>query len=110
MLTHAQFLTTTASQGQTIRAAVTLDCARIEPQANRGTCEDEWWLNLYVMFSRATRMEDMLLLRPPPRTLLERGPPTAVREAMRRFEKVEEETVADAIRKAMDFNINLPSE
>ena len=70
MLTHAHYLTVTASQGQTIRDKVTIDCARNEPQGKRGTSEDEWWLNLYVMFSRVTKMEDMLLLRPPPRTLL----------------------------------------
>ena len=57
-----------ASQGQTIRAGVTIDCDGNEP---RGTSDDEWWLNLYVMFSRVTRMADMLLLRPPPRQLLE---------------------------------------
>ena len=110
MLTHTNYLTTTASQGQTIRAAVTIDCARNEPQGNRGTNDDAWWLNLYVMFSRVTRMEDMLLLRPPPRTLLERGPPASVREALRRFENTERETVADAIRIAQHFGIQLPSE
>ena len=73
MLTHAHFLTVTASQGQTIRTKVTIDCARNEPQGNRGTSDDDWWLNLYVMFSRVTRMDNMLLLRPPPRTLLERA-------------------------------------
>ena len=75
MLTHANYLTVTASQGQTLRAGVTMDCARNEPETGRGTSDDEWWLNLYVMFSRVTTMEDMLLLRPPPRELLERGPP-----------------------------------
>lgn len=59
MLTHANFLTTTSSQGQTIRAAVTIDCARDEQQGSRGTSDDAWWLNLYVMCSRVTRMEDM---------------------------------------------------
>ena len=108
MLTHANYLTTTASQGQTIRAAVTIDCARNEPTGNRGTSDDDWWLNLYVMFSLATTMDDILLLRPPPRTLLERGPPAAVRDALRRFEKIEEDTVADAIRKALDFGTPFP--
>ena len=64
MLTHANYLTTTASQGQTIRTGVTIDCARNEPQGMRGTNDEQWWLNLYVMFSRVTRMEDMLILRP----------------------------------------------
>ena len=110
MLTHANYLTNTASQGQTIRAAVTIDCARNEPQCTRGTSDDEWWLNLYVMFSRVTRMADMLLLRPPPRELLERGQPASVREALRRFEKREGETVADAILLAEQFGILLPDE
>ena len=110
MITHANYLTVTASQGQTIRAGVTIDCARNEPQATRGTSDDEWWLNLYVMFSRVTRMEDMLLLRPPPRQLLERGPPSSVREALRRFERVEGETVDDALRKARAFGISVPTE
>ena len=110
MLTHANYLTTTASQGQTIRAAVTIDCARNEPQGQRGTSEDAWWLNLYVMFSRVTRMEDMLLIRPPPRELLERGPPVSVRDALKRFESTELDTVADAVLLAQRFGITLPDE
>ena len=110
MLTHANYLTTTASQGQTIRAAVTIDCARNEPQGQRGTSEDAWWLNLYVMFSRVTRMDDMLLIRPPPRELLERGPPVSVRDALKRFESTELDTVADAVLLAQRFGITLPDE
>ena len=37
---------------------------------------------MYAMFSRATCMEDMLLLRPPPREFPERGPPASVRDAL----------------------------
>ena len=85
-LTHASFLTSTASQGQTIRTGVTIDCARMPPQGNAGTKESEWWLHLYVMFSRATCMADMLLLRPPPRELLEAGPPAEVKAALLQFE------------------------
>ena len=89
---------------------MTIDCARNEPQGHRGTSDDAWWLNLYVMFSRVTRLEDTLLLRPPPRKLLERGPPASVREALRRFEKTKRETVADAIVLAKHFGIKLPHE
>ena len=110
MLTHANYLTTTASQGQTIRAAVTIDCARNEPQGQRGTSEDAWWLNLYVMFSRVTRMDDMLLIRPPPRELLERGPPVSVRDALKRFESTELDTVAEAVLLAQRLIITLPDE
>ena len=110
MLTHAHYLTTASSQGQTIRAAVTMDCARIEQHGKQGMNDDTWWLNLYVMFSRVTRMEDMLLLRPPPRKLLERGPPASIREAVRRFARTEENTVADAILLAQRFGIQLPKD
>ena len=55
---HAMFLTSTACQGQTLRAGVTIDCAR-KPKAKdtsrEGMDDDTWWLHLYVMFSRATR-------------------------------------------------------
>ena len=110
MPAHANYLTVTASQGRTLRTGVTIDCARNEPDGMRGTSDDEWWLNLYVMFSRVTKMDDMLLLRPPPRELLERGPPASVRDALRRFERVEAATVADALRKAQEFGITVPME
>lgn len=42
---------------------------------------------MYVMFSRVTCMEDMLLLRPPPREILEAGPPADVRVALAQFEE-----------------------
>jgi len=83
-LTHASFLTSTASQGQTLRTGVTIDCGRLSEK----TCKDsDWWLHLYVMFSRVTCMEDMLLLRPPPREILEAGPPADVRVALAQFEE-----------------------
>ena len=89
---------------------MTIDCARNEPHGHQGTSDDEWWLNLYVMYSRVTKMEDMLLLRPPPRTLLERGPPASVREALQRFEQTEKHTVADAEILAQRFGILLPDD
>ena len=108
MLTHAHYMTTTASQGQTIRAKVTIDCARLEPKGSRGMDDDAWWLNLYVMLSRATRLEDMLILRPPPIELLERGPPASVATALERFEARQRETVGQAIWLAAELQIPLP--
>jgi len=84
-LTHEKFLTSTASQGLTIRTGVTVDCARTPPAGKSGMSDEDWWLHLYVLFSRATCMEDMLVLRPPPRDLLESGPPRNVRVALERF-------------------------
>ena len=52
----------------------------------------------------------MLLLRPPPRTLLERGPPASVREALQRFEQTESIAVAEAEILAQRYGIPLPEE
>ena len=63
---------------------MTIDCGRLSEKA----CKDsDWWLHLYVMFSRVTCMGDMLLLRPPPREVLEAGPPADVRAALAQFEE-----------------------
>ena len=86
-LTHAQYMTATAAQGQTIRTGVTIDCARIEARGNTGMSDGNWWLNLYVMFSRPTKMSDMLLLRPPSREFLERGPPDSLKQQLEAFEE-----------------------
>ena len=104
-LTHAKFLTSTASQGQTIRTGVTIDCGRLSDK----TCKDaDWWLHLYVMFSRVTCMEDMLLLRPPPREVLEAGPPAEVRAALANFEEKTEESTKAAEELAKKMGIDLP--
>ncbi|CAE7839254.1 PIF7 [Symbiodinium sp. CCMP2592] len=81
-VSHAKFITSTASQGVTLRQGTVIDCARL-PELD----EDNWWLHLYVMFSRVTCLEDMLLLRPPTREMLERGPPKAILERLRRLEE-----------------------
>ena len=47
-------------------------------------------------------MKDMLLLRPPPRALLERGPPASVRDALRSLGEVEEHTVIYAVQNALE--------
>ena len=79
-ITHAQFLTSTASQGLTLRDGTIIDCAR-QPEMD----DDNWWLHLYVMLSRVTCLEHLLLMRPPPRELLERGPPAAIKASMIEF-------------------------
>ena len=109
-LTHAHYLTSTASQGQTIRTGVTIDCARQEKRGARGADDHEWWLHLYVMFSRATCMDDMLLLRPPPRELLERGPPPSVVKALKKFDDRMEAETLDITEKARSRGWQLPKQ
>ena len=107
-MTHANYLTSTASQGQTIRTGVTIDCARVAPAGKQGMADEDWWLHLYVMFSRATCMEDMLLLRPPPRELLEAGPPKNVRQALERFDQRIAASTEAAAKLAAELGIPLP--
>ena len=106
--TYERYLTSTASQGQTLRAGVTIDCARNNDGARTMEPAD-WWLHLYVMFSRVTQMSDMLLLRPPPREFLESGPPKHLQAALRRFEQRAESSKLEAERLAALFGILLPA-
>ena len=70
--------------------------------------DDEWWLNLYVLFSRVTCMQHMLLLRPPSRDLLERGPPSSVKAALEKFEALMASTETSAVEKEADIGLVVP--
>ena len=54
-------------------------------------------------------MADMLLLRPPPRELLEAGPPAEVRDALRQFESKIADTTAAAALLAERMAMHLPA-
>ena len=58
--------------------------------------EDNWWLHVYVMISRAIDSDDLLLLRAPPEDFLLRGPPRYLRRQLEIFEG----RVADCRRRA----------
>ena len=109
-ITHAAYHTSTSVQGKTIRTGVTIDCGRLEPTGGQGMSDDSWWFHLYVLFSRATRMEDMLLLRPPPRSLVERGPPAYILKALRRFEELEVSSTEAAKTLCREFGIAIPED
>ena len=55
-------------------------------------------------------MKDMLVLRPPPRELLERGPPKAILQALQRFVDLEERSVAEAAQFCREVGLSLPEE
>ena len=50
---------------------------------NLNTARDDFWSALYVLLSRATRMEDMLLLRCPPKSFFDEGPPAYLKNFLR---------------------------
>ena len=85
-ISHARVITSTACQGRTMRDGVIIDCGRLEGGANPLDDED-WWLDLYVMLSRATRLEDLLLLRAPDLDFFARGPPVTLRTQLEKFAK-----------------------
>ncbi len=53
-------------------------------------------------------MEDMLLLRPPPRALLERGPPPHIQKALSAFEAKIADTAEAAAALAASMGIAVP--
>ena len=83
-VSHGRVITSTACQGRTMRAGVIVDCGRHEGGATPKEDED-WWLDLYVMLSRATRLEDLLLLRAPPSAFLLQGPPPSLKKQLAMF-------------------------
>ena len=83
-LSHGRVITCTACQGRTMDAGVIIDCGRIETGPHPKE-PDDWWLDLYVMLSRATRLEDLLLMRAPPASFLLRGPPASLRLQLDKF-------------------------
>jgi len=83
-VTHGMVRTSTACQGKTFEKGVLIDCARRE-SGQHVLEEDDWWLHLYVMLSRATSLEDILLVRAPEASWLLRGPPANLRQRLNVF-------------------------
>ena len=63
---------------------VVIDCGRHEGGSHPKD-DDDWWLDLYVMLSRATRLDDILLTRAPPATFLLQGPPKMLKQQLESF-------------------------
>jgi hypothetical protein len=83
-ISHARAITSTACQGRTMRDGVIIDCGRHEGGAHKKE-DDDWWLDLYVMLSRATRLEDLLLLRAPDIEFFAKGPPKTLKQQLAKF-------------------------
>ena len=102
---HGRVITATACQGRTMREGVILDCGRHE--SGRGKKEDDdWWLDLYVMLSRATRIQDLLLMRAPSSKFLLRGPPKGLKKQLLNFAKRTDECrkFAEDLMNELGFN------
>lgn len=105
-LTHAMVRTAMSSQGRTFPKGVVADLRR-----TGGMTDDIWWLNIYVILSRATRMDNLLLLGLDDnvQALLEKGPPTYVREKIIELQRKAIETMPALEDLARKFGIALPT-
>ena len=107
-ITHAAVRTSTACQGKTLSDGVMVDCARRE-SGPHPLEEDDWWLHLYVMLSRATSLDNVLLLRAPEADFLLRGPPTDLRARLAVFGRRVKDTRAKAekLARSMGYGAHL---
>ena len=103
-ISHAHAITSTACQGRTMRDGVIIDCGRQEG-GNHPNEDDDWWLDLYVMLSRATRLDDLLLLRAPDLKFFAKGPPKSLRSQLAKFASRTEacRKEAEHIARELDF-------
>jgi len=98
-ITHGSVRTSTACQGKTFEEGVVIDCARRET-GQHPTSNDDWWLHLYVMLSRATSLRDVVLLRAPEASFLLRGPPPALRQRLEMFRQRVDRCHKEAVKMA----------
>ena len=97
--------TAMSSQGLTFLDGVVADLRR-----TGGMKDDIWWLNIYVMLSRATRLENLILLglNDNIKTLLEDGPPTYVREKIQELLAKANRAEPKIAKLARSFGIDIP--
>ena len=80
VISHAEVLTSTACQGRTMHRGVIVDAG-----CKDANDLDALWLHLYVMLSRATTIDNLLMVRDPGLDFLARGPPADLAEKLRKF-------------------------
>ena len=83
-LSHSRVITSTQCQGRTMADGVIIDCGRPDG-GSHPLHDDDWWLDLYVMLSRATRLEDLLLMRAPDLKFFAWGPPKTLQKQLFKF-------------------------
>ena len=78
-----------------MRQGVIIDCGRHESGSTMKD-DDDWWLDLYVMLSRATRLDDLLLLRAPGLDFFLKGPPKSLASQLQKLARRTEKCRATA--------------
>ena len=90
-LTHGMLRTAFGAQGLTLEGGVVVDLRRAG-----GLDDDDWWLAIYVMLSRARKLNNMILLgfTAQVEELLRRGPPENLIRVTERLEEAASSTMA----------------
>ena len=83
-LTHAMIRTAFSAQGMTLEGGVIVDLRRAG-----GLQDDDWWLAIYVMLSRARKLKHLILVgfTEQVEDLLRRGPPPHLSKLTANLEK-----------------------
>ena len=83
-LTHRMVRTAYSCQGLTLDGGVIVDLRR-----GGGLQDEDWWLNIYVMLSRARRLDNIILLgfSKQVEDLLKKGPPQRLHDIMGQLRK-----------------------
>ena len=104
-LTHAQVRTAMSSQGLTFPRGVLADVRK------KGNMDDDiWWLNIYVMLSRARKLTSLILigLTEEIRKLLEAGPPKYIAAQMVALQQRSKKSALHAERLSAQMDLHLP--
>ena len=99
-LTSAVHRTVQSSQGYTFRQGVIADLG------NLNSDPINYWLNIYVILSRAIALDNLLLLRCPPKSFFDSGPPKYLRDFLEHISMTEEKTVKAAKAAAAFLNLD----
>ena len=89
-LTHAMVRTAYSCQGLTLDGGIVVDLRR-----GGGLQDDDWWLNIYVMLSRARRLDNLILLGLSQQVedLLRKGPPERLVEIVKDLKRKAKKTM-----------------
>ena len=104
-LTHAMVRTAMSSQGLTFKKGVIADLRRAGGMTN-----DIWWLNVYVMLSRAKKLENLILvgLTAKVKELFEAGPPAYIRQQIKALQAKAARTKLSVEQTARDMGLHVP--
>ena len=93
-LTHGMLRTAFSAQGLTLEGGVVVDLGRAG-----GLEDDDWWLAIYVMLSRARKLENMILIgfSQQVQDLLRRGPPANLIKVTDTLEQKADKTMTGLI-------------